>query len=418
MSNPTILRDRACTACGCLCDDIVVTVEDGAVSGSENLCQLGEQWLRTGLLTPDHQIDGRAASRDEAFAEAASILSRAKAPLVYGLGGLDVDGVRAATELAEQLGAVIAPECSVLEKAATAALQTVGASTATLGEIRHRADTVVLWRADPFSEQPRFWERFIEPSGMAIPGGRPERDIWCVDDGKSNTATLSDHHRTLAPAEDLRAVWQLRAEVEGIDAKQQSNGAHDEFFRLLAGRLKQSRYSAFVLGRGIAGASHPRAVVDGLSRLVRSLNADTRSVLVTLPAAGGLPALQWASGAAGPVDYSSGTPKALIEVSGGRELLLSRAVDVALLVGDGGLESLTAQERDALAETPTIVVGGASSWTGFEPRVRLGTLTPGITAEGQAFRADGLALPLRRMLQPSGAAPAEALRLLQAALAR
>ncbi len=418
MSDRAQLQDRACTACGCLCDDIVVTTESDRVVSHENLCPLGEQWYQAGLAVPSHEVDGQPASLDEAVTAAASVLNGARAPMVYGLRGLSVDCVRAATELADRAGAVIAPECSALDRAVTRALQTVGMSTATFGEIRHRADTIVFWRADPASEQPRFWERFVDPAGKTVPGGRVDREVWCIDDRQSETAALSDHHLAPGPRGDLPSVWHLRAQVEGSPVEQSSQQPHNESLGLLAQRLKESRYSAFVLGDGVAKAENPCGVVEGLFRLVRSLNTDTRSVVVPLHAAGGLPALQWASGAAGPVDYAGGAPRAELGTAGGLDLLTRGEVDAALLVGDGRADRLTTAEREALNATRTVVLGGAASWEGLKPKVRLGTLTPGVTADGQAFRADGVALPLRRVLQRGGLTPAEALRRLRAALTR
>src|ERR1039457_1942686 len=96
-----------CTFCGCVCDDIEVTVNaDGkSISKVGNACQLGKAWF-TEHKIEDHPaalIDGKEASVAEAVEEAAQILVNAKFPLIYGLSDTTCEAQRQAVALADYL---------------------------------------------------------------------------------------------------------------------------------------------------------------------------------------------------------------------------------------------------------------------------------------------------------------------------
>src|SRR3954466_6619013 len=82
---PRTVEDVTCTACGCLCDDLVVTSSGGRVVEVNNACALGLRWL---LADHGHEgfpaatIDGHAAALGEALDRAAQILRGTKAPVV------------------------------------------------------------------------------------------------------------------------------------------------------------------------------------------------------------------------------------------------------------------------------------------------------------------------------------------------
>ena len=99
---------------------------------------------------------GVAVSLDEAVDAAAAILGQARAPLVYGLGQTSCEAQRRAVALADAIGAVVDPAGG---GTAGEAYQAIGASTATFGEIRDRAELVVVWRADPAVTHPRLLGR-------------------------------------------------------------------------------------------------------------------------------------------------------------------------------------------------------------------------------------------------------------------
>src|SRR3954468_5715072 len=166
-----------CGGCGLVCDDIPAVVsDDGTLERLDRTCPLGDAWFaeRVAPAPPPARVGGREAALDDALEEAAGILGRARAPLVYGLGGTTCEAQRVAVALAEAIGAVIDPAGPQLAAAFGQAFQTLGASTATLGEVRERAEVVVVWRADPVVTHPRLFER------LRLPGAG--RELVVVDE--------------------------------------------------------------------------------------------------------------------------------------------------------------------------------------------------------------------------------------------
>ena len=159
-SDPATTDAFACTACGCVCDDLRITVAGGRIRQTSGACSLAEPWLLgqegAGEIA---LVDESTVSLDQAMSHAAQILRSARAPLIFGLTGCGTEGQRAAIALADRIGANI--DTAAAKLPLLLAMQEVGLSTCTLGEVRQRADLVVIWGADPMVWQPRLLERSV-----------------------------------------------------------------------------------------------------------------------------------------------------------------------------------------------------------------------------------------------------------------
>src|SRR5436305_13079703 len=90
MPAPTELKvvsNATCTFCGCVCDDMELTVEGDHITKAKNACVLGKAWFLNHHVEdrPVATIDGKPAPLDEAVERAARILAAARYPIVYGL---------------------------------------------------------------------------------------------------------------------------------------------------------------------------------------------------------------------------------------------------------------------------------------------------------------------------------------------
>jgi len=323
-------------------------------------CPLGDRWFaeRSGDRPPIARVDGREVSLDEAAGAAAAILREARAPLVYGLGQTSCEAQRRAVALAEAAGAVIDVGAAVDAYAA------IGSSTATFGEIRDRAELVVVWRADPAVTHPRLLERLrLDPSATIVVG-------------MERTATADAAGAFVEVDDDFEALWALRAQIR--------EEAHDG----LAGRMLAARHLAI-----IHGAVDELAALALLS-LVRDLARDRHAVTLGLRgdgnARGAEDVLAWQTGFAAPVDFARGFPR---EGLGAAELLERGEVDAALVVAADPLEDLP-----RLRELPTVVVDARATVTSQAARVAFATAADGIEVPGTAHRMDGVPIPLRALL--------------------
>ncbi len=327
------MAEATCAGCGCLCDDIEVTAD-----GPVRTCPLGDAWFAIHDRPPVARVDGLQVSVEEAADAAAAILREARAPLVYGLGGTSCEAQRRAVALAEAAGAVID-----VGAVATAA---VGSSTATFGEIRDRAELVVLWRADPVVTHPRLLERLrLDPSATVV-----------VD--SQRTATAEAVGAFVEVDDDFETLWALRG----------GDGA-------LAQRLLAARHVAFIHG------ALDELTALALHSLVRDLARERHAVTLGLRggnARGAEDVLAWQTGFAATVDFARGFP---------REGAVEQ-VDAALVVA-----------ADLLADVPTVAIDSRATATSRAARVAFAPAADGIEVAGTAHRMDGVPVPLRAPLR-------------------
>jgi len=188
--------DVPCTVCGCVCDDLRVTFSGEQVTHADGACRLAQPWfasLSKPSTRPPAYIEGRSASLAEAIDRASKILRHSRAPLIWGLSRSSTAGQRAAVMLAEQIGATVDTTASVCHGPSIMAIQQVGESTCSLGEVRNRADLVIFWGADPVESHPRHFERYsVDPKGLFVPRGRDDRTVIVIDAEATETSRLAD----------------------------------------------------------------------------------------------------------------------------------------------------------------------------------------------------------------------------------
>ena len=164
MTADRIERHVTCLGCGCACDDIDVSIRQGRIVDTGRACGLGAAWFGDGSTAAGALIDGREASLDAALASAAELLRQARHPLVYLAPGLSCEAQRLACALADLCHGALDNVSSSTVFHSVLASQEIGRATATLGEVRNRADTVVLWDVDA-ARYPRLAERYaVDPS--------------------------------------------------------------------------------------------------------------------------------------------------------------------------------------------------------------------------------------------------------------
>jgi formylmethanofuran dehydrogenase subunit B len=371
------VADATCAGCGCACDDIEVTA-----AGPVRTCPLGDAWFaaRTADRPPVATVDGRSVSLDEAVAASASTLRQSRSPLVYGLGQTSCEAQRRAVALAEVIGAVVAPAGG---STAGAAYQALGSSTATFGEIRDRAELVVVWRADPAITNPRLLERLRLERAT-----RGSRSLVVIDAQRTATAEAADAFVELDAADDFEALWALRALVANAPLDRDRAGAPLDD---LARRLLGARHVALLYGDEVDALA--------LFALVRDLARDRHAVTLGLRddgnARGAEDVLAWQTGFGAAVSFARGYPQ---EAPSAAALLERGEVDAALVVASDPLEHLSMAAADHLRELPTVVIDARATATSQAARVAFATAADGIEVPGTVHRMDGVPIPLRAPL--------------------
>jgi formylmethanofuran dehydrogenase subunit B len=420
-----LVEDATCLGCGCACDDIGISVRGDRIVEAARACALGAAWFGDGSTPALAAIDGTLAPVDTAVAAAGLLIGSARRPLVYLAPGLTNEAVREAAALADVLGAALDSVTSDTVMGAILAAQERGRASATLGELRHRADVVVWWGVDPASRYPRYAERYAPlPRGLHIADGRASRTVIAVDIGGVPSASNADR-RFLLPAEDeVATLAALRSLVSG-PAAGASYGADPMTAaiwaraRVLAPALVAGRYVLVVAdaeppaGAAPAPADHLR--LSGLIALVQAMNGPTRAALSLLRAGGnrsGADAVLTAqTGYPAAIDFSRGVPRYRPFDGAAAHLAARREVDAVLVAGR--VDEIPATVAALLGTVPAVLVGPAASAARLGPRsVAIDTGLAGVHDAGTALRLDDVPLPVRAVVPgpPAAATLVKAVR--------
>lgn len=392
------VSDVPCTACGCLCDDIVLTESEGRIVAAEHACPIGVGWFLADHSRGDRpaaMVDGKAVTVDEALDRAAEILAGARSPLVLGLTRTSLETQALAVAIADRIGAAIDPGTSADSLPRWRAVQRVGMVSATLGEVRNRADVVVFWGVDPVTTHPRHLERYSAgPRGRFVPEGRAGRTLVVVDSAPTATSSVADRFVQIEPDEQGEVLAVLRALVAGVDIPEA-----DDPLRELAETLKTARYGAFFFGPSLGRSRGGSANVEEALKLVRDLNAATRFVALTLGGpgnpTGAESVLSWQAGSPRAVDFSAGSPRFLPDDATAERRLARGECDAALIVADDPAGFLSGEATADLTRIPTVLIAPGATGGGRRATVALASATPGIHSGGTVMRSDGATLPLR-----------------------
>jgi formylmethanofuran dehydrogenase subunit B len=418
----SINRDVAhvtCLGCGCSCDDIHVIVRSSRIAEAAHACAIGVEWFGDGVVPQRSIHAGRDVSVEAAVHAAGELLSRANRPLVYLASDISWETQREAVALADALRARLDSVTSATARDSILAAQECGRASATLGEIRNRADVVVFWGVDPALRYPRYWSRYApEPAGMHVPGGRRSRTVIAVDiDGAPNGRGPEDADRRvrLTAADEVATLTAMAAIASGriTDGRASTSQAPPwQLARELAPILVAARYAVIVADAerdDAAGARPDPARARALVMLAQTLNGPTRAALSTLRGGGnrsGADAvLTWQTGYPIALDFGRGYPRYQPH-DGTAGACLSRGdVDAVAIVGAPA--SVTPDLQATMSGVASVVIGPRASESVFAERgIVIDTGVAGIHEDGTAVRMDDVALGLRGVLSgPRAAAP-------------
>lgn len=418
-----VIEDFSCTACSCVCDDLRVTVRDGRIVDYQPFCSRVGTWFtqQNSKPFPGATVRGREVHLNDAIADAARILRGSCAPLFYGLSQSSTEGQRAALALADRLGGTVDTTASEEHGPSIQALQQIGESTSSLGEIRNRADLVIYWGSDPIRTHPRHLERYSTKPGMLTPGGRADRTLIVVDVQKTGTTDLADEFLQIEKHRDFEAIWTLRGLLKGIEpAPGTETGLPIGTLRSLAERMKNCRNGVIFFGLGVVRQPTGNRVVQSLLQLVTDLNQRTRFYARRMRAGGDVSGadsvLCWQTGFPFAVNLSRGYPRFCPDEYSASVVLERCEADAAVLIGSTHIDCFSPTALKHLAKIPTILLEHPFGQIPFEPTIRFTTAIYGIHRRGMAYRMDEIPIPLRPLLSSNDPSDGEILTRIQQAM--
>jgi formylmethanofuran dehydrogenase subunit B len=389
-----------CTVCGCVCDDLRITIEGSRITHADGACHLAEPWFlsQNASAPPAVEIAGQPAEAEVAYNRCTELLAASRSPLIYGLSRSTTEGQRAAAALADCIGATIDTTASTGHSPSIMALQQVGESTCSLGEIKNRADLVIFWGSDPVTTHPRHLERYsLEAKGRWIPNGRKDRFLVVVDEQETETARKADQFIPVQPGQHWDTLWMLRMLVRGHSLPGASPQLRD-----LAERMQSCRCGVVFFGSSLTHDRLAHRSIEALLQLVTDLNARTRFYVRRMrrygDVAGADSVLAWQTGYPFGVNLSRGYPRYNPGEFTGPEMLARGEVDLCVLVGSETIADFPRQALDHLQRIPVVVLDSPGVESPVPATVKFRTAVYGIHKQGTAYRMDEVPVPLRVLL--------------------
>ncbi len=405
--NIRIVENATCTFCGCVCDDMVLTVDmdEKRITKAKNACVLGKAWFAEHTIEdyPFALIDGKEATTEEGIEAAAQILANARYPVVYGLSDTTCEAQKEAVAIADMIGANLDTTTSVCHGPTGMAFQGVGESTATLGEVKNRADLVIYWGGNPAEAHPRHFTRYsVTPKGMFIPNGKKDRTVVIVDVRRTASTPVADIFIQIKPRSDFEVLWALRALVKGrkvsadIEAR---TGVSLETLADLAERMKSCRFGVLFFGMGLTMTRGRHFNSGALLALTTDLNEYTHFVAKPTRGHGNVTGadnvVSWQTGFPFGINFSRGYPRFNPGEFTTVDLLARHEADAALFVATDPGSNFPQPAIDWMKRIPVIALDPKPSHTAKLAKVAFTTATYGINVPGTVYRMDDVPIPLR-----------------------
>ena len=412
-----------CPFCGLLCDDLTVQRDSaGNLKVTENGCPRAVTFFERPIATPTPRIRGNPATLQEAIAKSAEILANAKQPLIAGLG-TEVQGMRAAMNLAEATQATLDHMNSNGFMRNMHVLQNSGWFTTTLTEVRNRVDLLVVVGTDVTSVNARFFEREIWNEETMYGQDTSQREVVYLGgrDLDTSAGVSPDGRKPDVFACDLDRVPEVVAALRALVIGKKLHatdiaGIATVDLEKLAQRMLTAKYAVVAWAAGALAIPYAELSVQNITELVTALNKTTRAAGLLLGGSDGDTSANqvsaWISGYPMRSSYSRNYPDFDPYLYAADHQLKSGEADALLWIS-----SFNPERTPPASDVPTVVFGEAHMTLDKEPDVFIPVGTPGIDHNGLMFRIDNVvSLPLKQVRSSNLPTLGEVLRAIEQTL--
>jgi formylmethanofuran dehydrogenase subunit B len=447
----TTINSVVCPYCGCLCDDIELTVEDGTIKKMKNGCFLSKAKFmnfnnKHRITKPLIRKNGKLteASLEEAIHKSAKILANATYPVLYGWSSTSCEAQKVGVELAEQIGGVFDNTSSVCHGPSVLAMQEVGLPSCTLGQVKHRADLILYWGCDPLSSHPRHMQRYTiftertfknkarKPTNKnTIKTGKEKklgnsqlqvekdnhssscvidledkpRKLVVIDVRKTSTAAVADLFLQIEPNKDFEVIQTLRMLINDQEIEVDNiGGTSVNCLKEIADALVNCSFGVIFYGMGLAQSEGKHRNIEAAIKLVRDLNERTKFSIMPMKGhfnvSGADIVSAWQTGYPFGVDFSLGYPRYNPGETTVVEILLRHESDAFMAVASDPVAGFPKLAVKHLIKNPLIVIDPHLNATSLMADVVFPCAIAGIETEGSAYRMDQVPLPLKKVIQP------------------
>ncbi len=418
-----IVQDATCTFCGCVCDDIDLSVQGNKIIEAKRACVLGKAWFLNHHIEnePEARIDGQPASYEQAIERAAEILSSAHYPVTYGLSDTTCEAQRVAVAITDWIGGMVDTTTSVCHGPSGMAFQGVGEVTCTLGEIRNRADYLLFWGGNPAESHPRHFTKYsLMPKSEYLPNGRKDRTAVLIDVRKTKSSKAVDLFLQIKPRSDFELAWAWRLMAKGLDpdkSVEAKTGISIKTLREVMDGMIKAKYGAILFGMGVTMTRGKHFNSGAVLALARDMNKHTRWVAKPMRGHGNVTGadnvVTWSTGYPFGVNLCRGYPRFNPGEFTTSDLLARGEADAAMIIASDPMSNFSQPARDHLQSIPVITLDPKMSETARIAAVAFTTATYGINTAGTVYRMDDVPLPLRPAFESPYKSDYEILKMLE-----
>ena len=379
-----------CPYCALLCDDLALVPQANlGFSITNNGCRRAALDFARAPLAAQARVAGRAVPLTDAIRAAARLLKRAEQPLFGGLA-TDVDGMRAAIDLAERCGATLDHAHGETLAAVARLLQTRGWYATTLSELRNRADFVLLIGVDLADRYENLTRRCLRPAQALDDATLATRRIVYLGPTPPGTAVAGSETLKCRADAIVDVLQRLLAMLKQQPvASTRVGGLPASKLTELAAALRGARYATLAFAPSALPAPCDPALAL-LCEIVDELNRSGRAALLPLGGDDGgqtaVSTCSWLTGYPLRIRYGSGI-----------DYQPHSNASARLLDGGGADALLWIDAFGRLADLPrgarlaqSIVLGANSNARSASAAVFIPVGTPGLDHGGRLLRTDAV----------------------------
>jgi len=240
------------------------------------------------------------------------MLVKSRKTLMFGWINTSCQAMSAGHAIAEKVGGIVDNGATVCHGPSLIAIEDVGITTCTLGEVKNRADCIIFWGCNPAHVHPRHMSRYsIFPRGFFTKEGAKGRKIFCIDCRYTDTARCSDIFIRIEQGCDYEFLDAIRTVLHGGSLTQKSiAGVPADQIGKLAEDLKRAKFGVIFLGMGLSQTVGRNHNIDMAINLTYDLNRFTKFVVMPMRVQGNVTGsgevLGWQYGFPFAVDLSRG----------------------------------------------------------------------------------------------------------------
>ena len=391
-----------CTACSLLCDDIEVEIEGNSIVKIDTACLKGVSHIKGCGEPMPCTVDGETVDLDKATDEAAKILKEAEKPLIFGLSNSTLTAQEKAIELAKKLEAHIDDTSSFCQGPTLEAIFNGNVKTCTLDDVRNKADVIVYWGADPSNSHPRHLSKYTYfPRGEERQKGWEEdRTAITIDVRKSHTAIIcADKFYQIPLQADEEFIEALVAALSGKVPKVSFDYDKKKILEL-ANILKKAKFGAIFVGLGLV---YSLESMEPLIKLMDKLNQVSNYHLTPMIGHYNMRGFNQQmfdeTGYINRVKFDADGKATHGPENSMVELLNSKTVDAALIIGSDPLSSLPKTVAQHLKDIPLITIDPCQTLTSRKAKVTIPSTLSGVECGGSAIRMDGVKVDFNPVME-------------------